>query len=239
MAKQIPTYTGTLRNHSLTIPSCVSECSGIRIFGRRIKSLAFTTDVAIIKNINSDAIIAVYPFTPQPVISQAIISVSDVPVFVGVGGVDGLLHVSEMAWYRVNHPSDLLKEGDELDVYILGIDQENEKISLGLKQLVPNPWSLVEEKYPVGSIITAKVMRTTTFGAFLEVEPGVEGLVHISQLAHHRVEKTEDVVKPGDIVKVKVLAIDPEAKRMSLSIKAAVEPEENEVTTEHIDTTEE
>ena len=87
MAKQIPTYTGTLRNHSLTIPACVSECSGIRVFGRRIKSLAFSTDVAIIKNINADAIIAVYPFTPQPVISQAIISVSDVPVFVGVGGV--------------------------------------------------------------------------------------------------------------------------------------------------------
>ena len=86
MAKQIPIYTGTLRSHSLTVPHCVSECSGIRIFGRRIKSLAFSTDVAIIKNINADAIIAVYPFTPQPVISQAIISVSDVPVFVGVGG---------------------------------------------------------------------------------------------------------------------------------------------------------
>ena len=86
MAKQVPSYTGTLRNHSLTIPACVSECSGIRIFGRRIKSLAFSTDVAIIKNINADAIIAVYPFTPQPVISQAIISVSEVPVFVGVGG---------------------------------------------------------------------------------------------------------------------------------------------------------
>ena len=86
MAKQVPSYTGTLRNHSLTIPACVSECSGIRIFGRRIKSLAFSTDVAIIKNINADAIIAVYPFTPQPVVSQAIISVSDVPVFAGVGG---------------------------------------------------------------------------------------------------------------------------------------------------------
>ena len=86
MAKQIPTYTGTLRSHSLTMPHCVSECSGIRIFGRRIKSLAFSTDVAIIKNINADAIIAVYPFTPQPAISPAIISVSDVPVFVGVGG---------------------------------------------------------------------------------------------------------------------------------------------------------
>ena len=84
--KYIPTYTGTLRSHTLTLPHCISECSGIRIFGRRIKSLAFSTDVAIVKNINADAIIAVYPFTPQPVISQAIISVSDVPVFVGVGG---------------------------------------------------------------------------------------------------------------------------------------------------------
>ena len=86
MAKQVPSYTGTLRNHSLTIPACVSECSGIRIFGRRIKSLVFSTDVAIIKNINADAVIAVYPFTPQPAITQAILSVSEVPVFAGVGG---------------------------------------------------------------------------------------------------------------------------------------------------------
>lgn len=86
MAKKMPSYTGSLRSHSLMLPACISECSGIRIFGRRIKSLAFSTDVAIIKNINADAIIAVYPFTPQPVIAQAIISVSDVPVFVGVGG---------------------------------------------------------------------------------------------------------------------------------------------------------
>lgn len=86
MPKYIPTYTGTLRSHSVTLPQCISECGGIRVFGRRIKSLAFSTDVAIIKNINADAIIAVYPFTPQPVISQAIINVSDVPVFVGVGG---------------------------------------------------------------------------------------------------------------------------------------------------------
>ncbi|MEG1500354.1 MAG: bifunctional 4-hydroxy-3-methylbut-2-enyl diphosphate reductase/30S ribosomal protein S1 [Clostridiales bacterium] len=143
--------------------------------------------------------------------------------FVDIGGVDGLLHVSEMAWYRVNHPSDLLKEGDELDVYVLGIDQEHEKISLGLKQLIPNPWTLAKEKYPEGTIIQAKVMRTAPFGAFLEVEPGVEGLVHISQLAHERVEKTEDVVKPGDVVDVRVLSIDPEAKRISLSIKATLE----------------
>lgn len=141
--------------------------------------------------------------------------------FVDVGGVDGLLHVSEMAWYRVNHPSDILKEGDEIDVYVLSVDPETEKISLGLKQLIPNPWSLAREKYPEGSTITAKVVRTAPFGAFLEVEPGVEGLVHISQLANHRVEKTEDVVTPGQVVDVKVLSVDPEAKRISLSIKGA------------------
>lgn len=139
--------------------------------------------------------------------------------FIDLGGVDGLLHVSEMAWFRVNHPSDVLKEGDQVNVYVLGVDKENQKISLGLKQLIANPWTLVEEKYPVGSVVKATVMRTAPFGAFLQLEPGVEGLVHISQLAHERVAKTEDVVNPGDEVEVKVLDIDVENKRISLSIK--------------------
>ncbi len=141
--------------------------------------------------------------------------------FVDIGGVDGLLHVSEMAWYRVNHPSDVMKEGDTLEVYVLAVDKDHEKVSLGLKQLLPNPWSYAEEKYPVGTIIEAHVVRTAPFGAFVQVEPGVEGLVHISQLAQQRVGKTEDVVSPGDVVKVKILGIDAAAKRMSLSIKEA------------------
>lgn len=155
--------------------------------------------------------------------------------FVDIGGVDGLLHVSEMAWYRVEHPSDVLKEGDEIEVYVLGVDREKEKVSLGLKQLLPNPWSYAPEKYPVGSVVDAKVVRTAPFGAFVQVEPGIEGLVHISQLAFQRVAKTEDVVQPGDEVKVKVLGVDQEAKRMSLSIKEAMgvpqvenQPEEEE-----------
>jgi len=143
--------------------------------------------------------------------------------FVDIGGVDGLLHVSEMAWYRVNRPSDILKEGDEIDVMVLGVDKESEKVSLGLKQLVVNPWSVAAEKYATDSIIEVKVMRTAGFGAFVEVEPGVEGLVHISQLAWERVAKTEDVVKPGDIIEVKVLSVDPETKRISLSRKATLE----------------
>lgn len=142
--------------------------------------------------------------------------------FIDIGGVDGLLHVSEMAWFRVEHPSDILKEGDVLDVYVLGVDHEKEKVSLGLKQLLPNPWSYAEEKYSVGTIVEAKVVRTAPFGAFVQVEPGIEGLVHISQLDTQRVAKTEDVVKPGDDVKVKILSVDAEAKRMSLSIKEAV-----------------
>ncbi len=146
--------------------------------------------------------------------------------FIDLGGVDGLLHVSEMAWFRVNHPSDILKEGDQVQVFVLGVDKDNQKISLGLKQLVPNPWTLVQEKYPVDSIVKATVMRTAPFGAFLQLEPGVEGLVHISQLAQRRVAKTEDVVKPGDVVDVMVLDIDVENKRMSLSIKATLPEEE-------------
>ena len=149
--------------------------------------------------------------------------------FIDLDGVDGLLHVSQMAWYRVNHPSEILNIGDEIDVYVLAVDRENEKISLGLKQLIPNPWSLVPDKYPVGAIVEAKVVRLATFGAFVQLEPGVEGLVHISQLAWGRVAKTEDAVQPGDIVKVKVLGFDLDSKKISLSIKETLdrpEPEE-------------
>lgn len=143
--------------------------------------------------------------------------------FIDLGGIDGLLHISQMAWYRINHPSEILNIGDEVDVYVLNVDKENKKISLGLKQLIPDPWSLIPDKYPVDAIVEAKVVRTAAFGAFVQLEPGVEGLVHISQLAWGRVEKTEDAVKPGDIVKVKVLGFDLDSKKISLSIKEATE----------------
>ncbi|MCI8337020.1 MAG: bifunctional 4-hydroxy-3-methylbut-2-enyl diphosphate reductase/30S ribosomal protein S1 [Peptococcaceae bacterium] len=143
--------------------------------------------------------------------------------FVEIDGVDGLLHVSEMAWHRVNKPSDILKEGDEVEVYILAVDKEKQKLSLGLKQLVVNPWTVAKEKYVEGSVWDALVLRTAPFGAFLQLEPGVEGLVHISQISWSRVEKTEDVLKPGDQVKVKILSVDEENRRISLSIKETTE----------------
>ncbi|OPX90473.1 MAG: hypothetical protein A4E53_01025 [Pelotomaculum sp. PtaB.Bin104] len=139
--------------------------------------------------------------------------------FVDIGGVDGLLHVSEMSWHRINHPSEVVKVGDELDVMVLRVDRENEKISLGLKQVLPNPWDSVEENYPVGSIIQAKVVRLAPFGAFVQLEPGVEGLVHISHLADRHVEKPDEVVTEGEEVNVKVLSVDRNEKRIRLSIR--------------------
>jgi 4-hydroxy-3-methylbut-2-enyl diphosphate reductase len=139
--------------------------------------------------------------------------------FVDIGGIDGLLHISEMAWYRINHPSEVVQVGDELEVMVLRVDRENEKVSLGLKQVLPNPWDNVEEKYPVGSVITAKVVRLAPFGAFVQLEPGVEGLVHISHLADRHVETPDEVVREGEEIKVKVLSVDKEEKRIRLSIR--------------------
>lgn len=141
--------------------------------------------------------------------------------FVDIGGVDGLLHISEMAWYRVNHPSDVLSVGDEIEVKILQLDRDNEKISLSLKQALPDPWKQVVENYPVGSIVKAKVVRLAPFGAFVQLEPGVEGLVHISHLADHHVESTGEIVHEGEEISVKVLSVEPEEKRIRLSIREA------------------
>ncbi|MBM7854641.1 4-hydroxy-3-methylbut-2-enyl diphosphate reductase [Desulfohalotomaculum tongense] len=144
---------------------------------------------------------------------------TDFGAFIDIGGVDGLLHISEMAWYRIKHPSEVVNVGDEVEVKVLKIDKENQKVSLGLKQLLPNPWDNVEEKYEIGSVVPAKVVRLAPFGAFVQLEPGVEGLVHISHLAEEHVEKPEDVVSEGDEINVKVLSVDREEKRIRLSIR--------------------
>ncbi|NMB00514.1 MAG: bifunctional 4-hydroxy-3-methylbut-2-enyl diphosphate reductase/30S ribosomal protein S1 [Firmicutes bacterium] len=145
---------------------------------------------------------------------------TDFGAFVDIGnGVEGLLHVSEMAYSRVNHPSDVVSEGDEITVMILGVDQERERISLGLKQTIADPWSTVTERYAEGQKVTGEVTRVVDFGAFVKLEDGIEGLVHISELSHKHVAKAEDVVQPGDQVEVKVISVDADAKRIGLSIK--------------------
>lgn len=150
---------------------------------------------------------------------------TDFGAFVDLGGVDGLIHITDLAWNRVGHPSDVLTVGSEIDVKILSLDRERERIQLSLKQLMPKPWDNIEEKYPVGTIIERTVVRVRPFGAFVELEPGVDGLVHISQCALTRVAKVEDALKPGQVVRVKVLGVDPEAKRISLSVREALADE--------------
>lgn len=154
--------------------------------------------------------------------------ITDFGVFVDLGGVDGLLQISELAWGRVRHPSEVVKEGDEIDVMVLRVDKEKGKISLGRKQVLPDPWDTVESKYPAGSVVTGVVTRIAPFGAFVELEPGVEGLVHISELSYERVARPEDVVKVGDTVRAKVLRVRPAERRIALSIREAdvdIEPE--------------
>jgi len=148
--------------------------------------------------------------------------ITDFGAFVDLGGVDGLLHVSEMGWGRVNHPRDVVSEGDEIEVFVLGMNREKERISLGLKQLTPSPWQTAVDKYPIGSTVKGNVVRIAPFGAFVEVEPGIDGLVHISQMSWDRVEKPEDIVSVGQEIEAKVLEVDIENKRMSLSIKEAI-----------------
>jgi len=150
---------------------------------------------------------------------------TDFGAFVDVGGVDGLIHITDLSWGRIKHPSEVVKPNQEVDVKILSLDPERERIQLGYKQLQPHPWDDAVEKFPVGEVVEGKVVRITDFGAFVELEPGLDGLVHISQCATTRVAKVEDAVKVGDVVNVKVLGVDPEKKRISLSIRQAVEPE--------------
>ncbi len=139
--------------------------------------------------------------------------------FVDLGGIDGLLHVSDMAFSRVNNPSEIVSVDDEVEVQVLSIDKNKGRISLGLKQLKVNPWSVIAENYPVSSIVEGKVVRLAAFGAFVQIEDGVDALIHISQLSDSRVNKVDDVVKVGQIVKAKVIECKPEDKRISLSIR--------------------
>jgi len=150
---------------------------------------------------------------------------TDFGAFVDVGGVDGLIHITDLSWGRIKHPSEVVKPNQEIDVKIKSLDREKERIALDYKTLQPRPWDNASEKYPEGSIVEGKVVRITDFGAFVELQPGLDGLVHISQCALNHVAKVEDAVKVGEIVRVKVLKVDTEAKRISLSIKQAMDDE--------------
>lgn len=149
-------------------------------------------------------------------------SIREFGAFVDLGGVDGLLHIGDMAWTRVQKPEDIVRLGDHVSVKVLKMDPEKNRISLGLKQLVKSPWDKLADDFSVGSTVNGKVTRIQEFGAFVELAPGVEGLVHVSELSPNRVRRVNDIVKPGQEVEVQILSIDPDQQRVSLSMKAVI-----------------
>jgi small subunit ribosomal protein S1 len=163
--------------------------------------------------------------SPGDVVTGTISNIVDFGAFVDLEGIDGLIHISELSWSHVNHPSELLDIGQEVQVKVLDIDRERQRISLGLKQTQSDPWQQVIDTYDQGDVIEGRVTKVVTFGAFIEVVPGVEGLVHISELAQHHVENPREVVSQGETVKAKIIEMDPERRRLSLSLKRVDEGE--------------
>src|SRR6478672_1568439 len=156
---------------------------------------------------------------PGMVVEGTISNIVDFGAFVDLNGIDGLIHISELSWSHVNHPSEILTIGSTVQVKVLDIDRERQRISLGLKQTQEDPWQRVVDTYNVGDELAGKVTKVVTFGAFVEVLDGVEGLVHISELAPHHIESPREIVHPGDEIRVKILEIDSERRRLSLSAK--------------------
>ncbi len=162
----------------------------------------------------------------------AVKSLTSYGAFVDLGGVDGMVHISEMSWSRIKHPSEVMNVGDTVTVFIKALDAEKKKISLGYRKAEDNPWEIFKAQYPIDSVVTAKVVGMTTFGAFAQILPGVDGLIHISQIANHRVEKPQDELQIGQEVEAKITAVDYERKRISLSIRALLPEEEAPVVEE-------
>ena len=156
---------------------------------------------------------------PGQVVEGVISNIVDFGAFVDLDGIDGLIHISELSWSHVNHPSEILNIGDTVSVKVLDIDRNRQRISLGLKQTQEDPWQRVVDTYNIGDELEGTVTKVVTFGAFVEILDGVEGLVHISELAQHHVENPREIIQPGDPVRVKILEIDSERRRLSLSIK--------------------
>lgn len=168
-------------------------------------------------------------------VTGEVISLADFGAFVSLGGADGLVHLSELAWHRVEHPGEVLQVGDEVEVYVINVDRERQKIGLSLKRLQPEPWTVVDERYGVGQVVEATITRLAKFGAFARLDDVFEGLIHISELAHRPINQPKEVVSEGDRVNVKIIRIEKERRRIGLSLKQVVEGETPHVIIERLD----
>ena len=165
---------------------------------------------------------------PGDVLTGTVSGLRDFGIFVDLGGADGLVHISELAWHRIDHPREVVKVGDEIDVYVLKVDQNDQRISLSRKQLLQNPWSTVEERYDINQLVEGTITRLVDYGAFAEIEPGIEGLLHVSQLSRTNVENASDVVAVDETHLLRVVSIDQERQRIGLSLKAVTAHEQIE-----------
>ncbi|MDD3428778.1 MAG: bifunctional 4-hydroxy-3-methylbut-2-enyl diphosphate reductase/30S ribosomal protein S1 [Oscillospiraceae bacterium] len=194
----------------------IIECAGRRVIGSIRAVLSAEADAAKEKFWADVEVGKTY--------TGVVKSLTAYGAFVDIGGVDGLVHISELSWNRIKHPSEVVSVGDTIEVYVKELDAENKKVSLGYKKTEDNPWELLKNNYPVGSTFKAPVVSITKFGAFVRILPGIDGLVHISEISNERVEKVSDVLEVGKEVEVKLTEVDFEKKRISLSMKALLEP---------------
>jgi small subunit ribosomal protein S1 len=157
------------------------------------------------------------------ILTGLVTSVADFGVFVDLGGVDGMIHLSELSWTKINHPGDLLKPGDKIEVQVLGVDRDRERIALSLKRRTPEPWATVDERYQIGQLVTGTITKLASFGAFARLDDNIEGLIHISELADRRIQHPKEVVKEGDTLQLRVIRVDVQRRRLGLSLKRATE----------------
>ena len=168
------------------------------------------------------------------VLTGRVSGLRDFGIFVDIGGADGLVHISELAWHRIDHPREVVKVGDEIEVVVLKLDRKEQRISLSRKKVLPNPWESVEERYELNQLVEGTVTRILDYGAFAEIEPGIEGLLHVSQLSRTNVENVNEVVKEGETHLLRVVSIDPQRQRIGLSLKAVTAQEQIEWMEEHM-----
>lgn len=155
------------------------------------------------------------------VLKGIVTSIADFGAFVDLGGADGLIHLSELAWHRVEHPREIVRIGQEVEVYVMNVDEDRKRIGLSLRRLTPEPWTIVADQYVVGQVLTVVVTRLTAFGAFARMDDAIEGLIHISEMADYRINHPKEIVQEGDEVEVRIIRIDPQHRRIGLSLRQA------------------
>ncbi|MFC1478941.1 30S ribosomal protein S1, partial [Candidatus Margulisiibacteriota bacterium] len=219
-----------LKNQDEELSSFIDQEIPVRVIevDRRRKKIVFSHKLAAISEINESTQHLWKEIEAGQVRKGVVSSIKKFGVFVDLGGIEGLVHVSELSWKRIDNPSSFLKMGDKVEVFVLSVDPEKKKISLGMKQLQPDPWVGVEDRYTAGQLVTGKIVRLTTFGAFIELEEGLEGLIHISELSDNKIDNPEEVVKAGDLVQARVLRVDASSQRIGLSIKSTLPTTEDE-----------